>query len=175
MIRYLHDRVTLDDHSYICSPYFINGSMANLHIGKYTSIAINLHVDLGYQHNYKNVTTFPLHTMANVPSNLFCRGDVNVGSDCWIGENVTLMGGLTIGNGAIVGANVTVRRDVLPYEIYTGNAPGFYEPLRKYRFDAVTIQRLLDLAWWDWPESRIIANAELLAQQDINKFLNEHI
>lgn len=169
-IRYLHDRVTLDDQSYICQPYHINGSISALHVGKYTSIAQNLHVDLGYQHDYKNVTTFPMHTIANVPSNLFCRGDVNVGSDCWLGENVTLMGGITIGNGAIVGANETVRRDILPYEIFTGS-----KIAEKFRFDYETRQKLLNLAWWDWDEARILENAELLVQPNINKFLNEHI
>jgi len=118
-----------------------------------------------------------------VPSNLWCKGDIHVLNDCWIGENVTLMGGVTIGNGAIIGANTTVRRDVLPYEIYIGGDYSYYQKglrpttdqSKKFRFDEKTRERLLELAWWDWEESRILANAELLAQPDIERFLNEHI
>lgn len=85
------------------------------------------------------------------------------------------MSGITIGNGAVIGAGTIVRRDIEAYEIYTGNPAHFYEPLRKYRFDKETIEKLLEIAWWDWPEERVLANAELLAQSNIDKFINEHI
>lgn len=171
MIRHLHDRVTLEDHSYICEPYSINGSMAVLRIGKYCSIAANLVADLGFQHYYKAATTFPMHILKEgVPSNVYCRGDITIGHDCWLGNNVTVMGGVTIGNGAIIGANATVRRRIEEYEIYTGSKTS-----EKFRFNARTIGTLLEIAWWDWPEERIILNAELLVDRDINKFINEHI
>lgn len=170
MIRHLHDRVTLEDHSYICEPYSINGSMAVLKIGKYCSIAANSMWDLGFQHNYKAATTFPMHILKDVPSNVWCRGDIEVRSDVWIGNNVTVMGGVTIGNGAVIGANTVVRRDILPYEIYTGS-----KKPEKFRFKREIIQDMLALEWWNWPEERILANAELLIDRDIQKFLNEHI
>jgi hypothetical protein len=32
----------------------------------------------------------------------------------------------------------------------------------RYRFKSETIKRLLDLCWWDWEESKIAANLDLL-------------
>lgn len=171
MIRHLHDRFTLEDHSYICEPYYVCGSMANIHVGKYVSIAQGCTFDVGFQHYYKAATTFPMHILKEgVPSNVWCRGDINIKSDCWLGNNVTLMGGVTICDGAIVGANSTVRRDVEPYEIYTGSK----EP-EKFRFPKEIIQELMRMRWWDWPEERILANSELLVYRDIERFLREHI
>lgn len=170
MIRHLHDRVTLEDHSYICEPYSINGSMARLKIGKYCSVAANSVWDLGFQHNYKAATTFPMHILKEVPSNVWCRGDIEVQSDVWIGNNVTVMGGNVILNGAVIGANSTVRRNIFPYEIYTGS-----KKPEKFRFDKKTIKRLLEIEWWNWSEERVLANAALLGDPDIQKFLNEHV
>lgn len=169
-IRHLHDRVSLEDHSYICEPYSINGSMAVLKIGKYTSIAQGSVFDLGFQHYYKAATTFPMHILKDVPSNVWCKGDIIIESDCWLGDRVTVMGGVRISNGAVVGANCVVRRDILPYEIYTGS-----KKPEKFRFKPEIIADLLALAWWDWPEERILENAHLLVDRDIQKFLNEHV
>lgn len=170
-IRHLHDRFTLDSHSYICEPYSVNGSMASIHVGKYCSLAANMTIDLGFQHYHKAASTFPFHILKEgVPSNVFCRGDITLFNDIWCGNGVYLMGGITIGNGAIVGANTVVRRDILPYEIYTGS-----KTPEKFRFIPEIIEKLLALAWWGWPESRILENAALLVHPDINKFLTEYI
>lgn len=170
MIRHLHDRFTLDSHSYICQPYSVNGSMANIHVGKFCSIAQGAIFDVGFQHYYKAATTFPMHMLKDVPSNVWCRGDITLHNDVWCGNAITLMGGVTIGNGAVIGANTVVRRDILPYEIYIGaTTPG------KFRFSEPIIEKLLEIAWWDWPEERVLANAALLVNPDIQKFLNEHV
>ena len=169
-IRYIHDRFLMDDHSYICSPYYINGSMATLHVGKYCSIAASLCVDLGFQHYYKAATTFPMHKLKDVPSNTWSKGDIHVLNDVWIGTAATLMGGITIGNGAIVGANTTVRRDILPYEIYIGS-----KTPEKFRFSIEIIEKLLEIAWWDWDEARVLENAELLIDRNVENFINNHI
>lgn len=170
-IRHLHDRFTIDDNSYICSPYFVNGSLSSIHVGKYTSIAQGCIIDCGFGHNYKNVSTFPFHILKEgVKDNLYSKGDIVIRSDVWIGNAVTLMSGITIENGAIIGAGTVVRRNIEPYEIYTGNSDK-----KRYRFDAETINKLLELAWWDWTEERILANAHLLVDQNINNFLNNYI
>lgn len=68
-----------------------------------------------------------------------------IGHDVWIGANVTILSGVTVGNGAVIGAHSLVTRDVEPYSIVHGT------PARhvRYRFDAATIERLQQLAWWD--------------------------
>lgn len=106
---------------------------------------------------------------ADVQSNVWVKGDVILCNDVWCGENVTLMGGITVNNGVVIGANTTVRRDLLPYEIYTGS-----KSPEKFRFSQVIIDKLLQISWWNWGEDRIIENRHLLAQSNINKFLNEY-
>ena len=68
-----------------------------------------------------------------------------VGNDVWIGLNAVILRGVTVGHGAIVGAGAVVTKDVPPYAIVVGNPA----KILRYRFDAETIQRLLDVAWWD--------------------------
>lgn len=163
--------IILGTASYICEPKHIHGGIGDIFIGKFCSIAANVTWDAGYQHYYKSATTFPMHTLkSDVQSNVYCSGDIHVGSDVWIGMGATIMSGMKIGNGAIIGANTTVRRNVEPYEIYTGS-----KTPEKFRFNQQIIDQLSYIAWWDWPEERVLANAALLVDQDIQKFLNEHV
>jgi virginiamycin A acetyltransferase len=92
------------------------------------------------------------------------KGDVNIGNDVWIGYNATIMAGVTIGDGAIIATNATVVKDVAPYTIVGGN------PAReiKRRFDAETIQKLLDLKWWDRSMEWIAANVNSLTGKDLS-------
>jgi virginiamycin A acetyltransferase len=74
------------------------------------------------------------------------RSQLVIGSDVWIGANVTILPGCTkIGIGAVIGAGSVVTRDVPDYAICTGN-PG---RVRRYRFDDDERRRLLSLAYWE--------------------------
>lgn len=64
---------------------------------------------------------------------------------------------MRIGNGAIVAARAVVTRDVPPYAIVDGVSAHVI----KMRFDARTINRLLELQWWNWP-LKIMVNARLI-------------
>jgi len=90
------------------------------------------------------------------------KGDIMIGNDVWIGYNATIMAGVNIGDGAIIAANATVVKDVQPYTIVGGN------PAReiKRRFDEETIEKLLDLKWWDKPLDWITANVNNLTGND---------
>ena len=90
------------------------------------------------------------------------KGDINIGNDVWIGYNATIMAGVTVGDGAIIATNATVVKDVPPYTIVGGN------PAReiKKRFDDQTIEKLLDLKWWDKPIEWITANVNSLTNND---------
>ena len=70
-----------------------------------------------------------------------------VGHDVWIGFRATLLAGVTIGSGAVVAADAVVTRDVPPYAVVAGN------PARvvRYRLPEPERERMLQLAWWDWP------------------------
>lgn len=43
-----------------------------------------------------------------------------IGDDCWLGANVSVMGGVTIADGCVIGAGAVVTRDTEPYGIYAG-------------------------------------------------------
>ena len=79
------------------------------------------------------------------------KGNIVIGNDVWIGYNATIMAGVTVGDGAIIATNSTVVSDVAPYSIVGGNPA---REIRK-RFPEETIQRLLELKWWDWSLERI--------------------
>ncbi|MBK9519329.1 MAG: CatB-related O-acetyltransferase [Anaeromyxobacter sp.] len=78
---------------------------------------------------------------------------VEIGADVWIGANAFISAGVKIGHGAIVGAGAVVTRDVEPYEIVVG------VPAKRLRlrFPEEDVRFLLDLRWWDWPDSRLRA------------------
>ena len=71
-----------------------------------------------------------------------------IGNDVWIGDNVFIKRGVHIGDGAVIGASAVVAKDVPPYAIMAG-VPA---RLLRYRFDEATCQRLLNTAWWRYPE-----------------------
>lgn len=70
-----------------------------------------------------------------------------IGNDVWIGQDVTFStSGINVGDGAIVAAGSLVTKDVPPYAI-VGGVPA---RLIKYRFSLETIDKLLNLKWWNY-------------------------
>ena len=76
---------------------------------------------------------------------------VKVGHDTWIGHGAVILKGVTIGDGAIVGAKSVVTKDVPAYAIVGGNPA----QLIKWRHPQSVIDRLQNLAWWDWTHEQI--------------------
>jgi phosphonate metabolism protein (transferase hexapeptide repeat family) len=76
---------------------------------------------------------------------------VKVGHDTWIGHGAVILKGVTIGDGAIVGAKSVVTKDVPAYAIVGGNPA----QLIKWRHPQSVIDRLQNLAWWDWTHRQI--------------------
>jgi virginiamycin A acetyltransferase len=75
------------------------------------------------------------------------RGNTVIGNDVWIGREAVVMPGVTIGDGAIIAAGAVVVSAVAPYTTVGGNPA---RPLKK-RYSDEDIDRLLRLAWWNWP------------------------
>jgi len=69
----------------------------------------------------------------------------DIGNDVWIGSLVFIKCGITIGDGAILAAGSVITKDIPPYAI-VGGVPA---KIIRYRFDRDTIDRLLELKWWD--------------------------
>jgi hypothetical protein len=106
------------------------------------------------EHRTDLVSTYPLRTLLTPDGrnhDATEKGEIAIGSDVWIGTRAMILSGVTIGHGAVVAAGAVVTRDVPPYAIVAG------VPARvlRYRFDADTIERLLAIAWWEWPDERV--------------------
>ena len=144
---------------------------ATLKIGSFTSIASGVQIFLGGEHRIDWVTTFPFNVLwkegKNISGHPKTKGSVLIGNDVWIASEAIIMSGVTIGDGAVIGARAVVTKDVLPYTIVAGN-PAIKV---KQRFDDNTTQRLLEIKWWSWSDSRIIEALPLLLNNEIDNFL----
>lgn len=138
-------------------------------IGRFCSIAAETRFIMnGGNHQTDAFTTFPFAVFGHgwesaMPEAWPNRGDTVVGHDVWIGYGATIMPGVSIGHGAIIAARSVVTRDVEPYAIVGGNPA---EVIR-YRFDAATRSRLLEIAWWDWDVAVLTRNLEAVCSGDM--------
>ena len=146
-------KVRLGRFSYISK----NTNITDAKIGSFCSIGGRCQIGGGL-HPTNMVSTSPVFLKGksavgfNFGSIDFSPSEtVIIGNDVWIGSGVFVKAGVKIGSGAVIGANAVVTHDVEPYSIVAG-VPA--KEIRK-RFDNETIERLLELGWWDWPAERI--------------------
>ena len=138
-------------------------------IGKFCQIATGVRFIMnGANHAMGGISTYPFKEFGGQwelkdPMHVVSKGDTVIGNDVWLGNSVTIMPGIKIGDGAIIGTNSLVTKNVEPYTIVGGNPA---RAIRK-RFDAETIDFLLQLKWWDWDVKKITDHLELLANADI--------
>ena len=147
---------------------------AKLYIGNFCSIASNVNIFLGGNHRQDWVTTYPFgHIHQNIFNNFngqghpTTKGDIIIGNDVWIAQNVTIMSGVKIGDGAIIANNSHVVKDVEPYSIVGGNPAKFI----KYRFTSEQIEKLLEIKWWNWDDEKINKFTPLLCNENIDDFI----
>lgn len=136
--------------------------------GKYCSIGSGVSTAIGRHPSSENIATTPSIFSINSPNNLRFSdiqeyeeqtGPVTLGNDVWVGAGAILIGGITVGDGAIIGAGSVVTKDCEPYGVYAG-CPA---RLIKRRFDDETIEKLLELKWWDKDDKWLRENAESFA------------
>jgi len=139
---YLLQNVHLGDNSY----FAMNAHAANVSIGKFCSIGPNFCCGLGI-HPTNGISTSPILYSDTVDE----HKQTTIGNDVFIGANVTILDGVHIGNGAVIGTGAVVTKDIPAYAI----AVGVPARVIKYRFEKETIDRLLEMKWWDWPEEEL--------------------
>lgn len=148
------------------------GSESKLTIGKYCSISPDVRFITGGIHPTDWVALYPFRIYWNLAGAYSdgtpaTKGPISVGNDVWIGTGATILSGVVIGDGAVVMARAVVTKSVQPYAI-VGGVPA---KLIKRRFAEDIIEKLLELKWWDWEESRILKNTDLLSSSNVQAFL----
>jgi virginiamycin A acetyltransferase len=137
--------VRIGRHTYINSGILWD----DIEVGRYCSISYN--VLIGPRHHPTNF----LSTWVSFYEQTAYYSDDNdqrrtmIGNDVWIGANVVVRKGIHLEDGAIIGAGAIVIDDVPAYSI-VGGVPAH---VLKYRFNQPIIKRLLELKWWEMPET----------------------
>lgn len=129
-------------------------------IGKFCSIACGAKfLFTSANHTLSSLSTYPFPIffeewdldVTDITTAWDNKGDIVIGNDVWIGYEVVILSGVTIGDGAVIEARAVVTKDVPPYTV-VGGVPA--RPIKK-RCPQDTIDALLAIKWWDWPEERI--------------------
>ena len=141
-------------------------------IGKFCAIAEGARFIMnGANHAMSGFSTYPFNIFGHGWEDGFdvdtwrqeVRGDTIIGNDVWIGMEAVILPGVHIGDGAIIAAKSVVSRHVPPYAIVAGNPSAVV----KKRFDDKTIEKLLAIAWWNWPVEKIGRNLNAIRGSDI--------
>ena len=140
-------------------------------IGRFCAIGRNARFVMnGANHRIDGISTYPFwifgrgwEAAAPRDGELPYKGDTVVGNDVWLGDDSLVMPGVTIGDGAIVSTRSVVTADVAPYTIVGGN------PARaiRRRFPDADVERLLRIAWWDWPIAKVTRHLGRIVAGDV--------
>ena len=170
-----HPYIKCGDWTY-GTPKVVRGDCdTRLIIGKFTSISEGVQIWLGDGGHHPDwVTLYPFGSFSEFkmehPDKAWTtKGDVIIGNDVWIGANVWIMSGVVIGDGAYIGANAVVTRDIPDYAMAAGNPAR----VKRFRFNPLIILALMDIAWWNWPDSKIQDYLPLMCSNDIKLFIME--
>jgi virginiamycin A acetyltransferase len=143
-----------------------------LRIGKYCALGTGTtFVMNGANHRMDGPSTYPFPIMGGdwaehfgLITGLPGRGDTVVGNDVWFGYGSTVMPGVRIGHGAIIASRAVVVDDVPDYAIVGGNPA---KVIRR-RFSDEDVERLLAVAWWDWPAELVTKHVPAIMSGSID-------
>jgi len=144
-------------------------------IGKFCMIASDVTFIMnGANHLSKAVSAYPFAVFGGDWSDAMQgktypnKGNTVIGHDVWIGYKATVMPGVNVGHGAIIAAESVVTQDVPAYSIVGGNPARL---IRK-RFSEDTVEKLLQLSWWDWPIEKISRHVQKLTGDNVDQLLH---
>lgn len=175
---YRFENSSLGAYSYIAEDSVIK----NTRIGKFVSIGTGFRCGFGL-HPIDTVSTSPVfysvHKQCGVTfsrnNKVVEKRPIEIGNDVYIGMNVTVLDGVRIGDGSVVGAGAVVTKDIPPYAV----AVGVPARVVRYRFDAMTVSRLLAARWWDGDmetlarvERHVLEVQDFLADQELQPLEN---
>lgn len=151
--------------------YNYDFSKVKLIIGKFCAIAAEVKFIMTGDHKLDAISTYPFPIFQQGWESVYdvkdlpVKGDLIIGNDVWIGYDSLIRNGVNVGDGAIIAARSVVVKDVPPYAIVAGNPA----KIVKMRFDDVTIDRLLKIAWWDWSIEHINKHLSLICNLDVTR------
>lgn len=151
------------------------GEDAEVKIGNFCSIADNVKIFIGGEHNTKWITTYPFSALmpefSHIKGHPATKGNVIIDNDVWIGYGATILSGTYICSGAVIGANAVVRGYIPPYSIWVGN------PAKQVgtRFYPGEIEALINIAWWDWSDEQLKKAIPYLLSSDIGEFIHRYV
>jgi chloramphenicol O-acetyltransferase type B len=167
-------RVSVGRFTYGTPQFMLWNESDRIRIGSFCSIADEVVLFGGGEHRTDWVTTYPLRIAFGDPLGgkdglPASKGPTIIGNDVWIGFRAMLLSGITVGDGAVIAAGAVVASNVPPYAIVAGNPA----KVIRYRFDSNEIQRLLELAWWEWDINKIVTNVSLLCSKNVENLINK--
>ncbi|MFM1652176.1 DapH/DapD/GlmU-related protein [Brevibacillus sp. B_LB10_24] len=163
----------LGDYTYTMDDVTINYT----EIGKFTSIAshvcinpVNHPMDRVTQHHmtYRRAAYGFAGTDDETIFNWRRSNRVTIGHDVWIGHGAIVMKGVGIGTGAVIASGAVVTKDVEPYSVVAG-VPA---KLIKERFPREVADKLLQIAWWEWP--REVLEQRFYELNDMESFIRKY-
>ncbi|WP_342358877.1 DapH/DapD/GlmU-related protein [Terrarubrum flagellatum] len=149
-------RSTIGDYSYAVE----GAQIAYAEIGKFANIAAHVRIyasmhpmERASLHHFTYRSSWYFEGETDDADFFAWRASngITIGHDTWIGHGAVIMPGVKIGHGAIIGSNAVVTRDVADFAIAVG------VPARtiRQRFSRDIADRLMALAWWDWPHEKL--------------------
>jgi virginiamycin A acetyltransferase len=144
----------------------------HLHIGPFCAFATGVRIFMnGANHAMSGFSTYPFDIFGHGWDSGFDpaiyaaenRGDTLIGPDVWIGHEALILPGTRIGAGAVIAARAVVSGEVPPYAIVGGNPA---RVLRR-RYEPEIVDRLLAIAWWDWPPAKLARHLAAIRGADI--------
>lgn len=169
----IDDRVMIGDYTYGLSSgsFLLFKKSDSVRIGKYCSFAHGVLIIASGEHNYNSVSSFPFYAHyldCGAEKDTYSKGEIQIGSDVWVGARAIILSGVKIGDGAVIAAGAVVTKDVPPYAI-VGGVPA---KLIKYRFSPEIIKDLLQIKWWEWSAEVVSKNMDHF-YDDIEVFLEK--
>lgn len=118
-------QIVIEDNCFIGRRNFLSSGKL-IRIGSYCLTGIDCKF-MGSNHVYE--TPFRPYITTGTTG----EAVINIGVNCWLGANVSIIGQSRIGHGSIIGANSLVKGDVPAFSVVVGNPARVIK-----RFDAVS-------------------------------------